>query len=590
MDPNRIADLAETLTRAQGLVDRLDSPTRQVEVKDRPSFLLPQRGNSPQPIIRRVAAARRLTFIIGAGASMEAGLPSWNGLVRALLEAAAPKSLNDVDRTAWLDAVSESGLLGMAATARALAPGDEEFLGRVETHLYRGRDPEQFEPGPIAREIAGWKQAYPEIQLATFNYDHLLERALTDAGLTAEAREDNDPEPAGAAFVRHLHGVLTGRPDSDAVVLTEADYALWPGGSWQDGFMREALEGVCVFLGLSFTDQNLLRWIYHSGGTDHVAVLARQSAPRLSRPVRRALEAATRARLREANVTAYWADFYAEVAQLLHEARRRRGPGKPPRTYPERAQLRAMRGRRRCLPATRLEARQRKVCSILSQSVAGVRAALASIDGLDPTDAVLGLALWGLDYEEREVTLWASSDRIHVDASTIKGIPLSWGSEWVAVEAITQGSVVEWDPNTYASRWRSVRGIPLTWTRPQQRERIIVGAATLTTTSPSGSSIFDRAEEQAPGILRTIDLALRGQLGAILGLKFRPRPAYDPDMTSPLDSTNPHGIRVAADRAPVRQEARIAFDRASRKAVTGINGLTEGRRRSKSATARKRTK
>jgi hypothetical protein len=82
----------------------------------------------------------------------------------------------------------------------------------------------------------------------------------------------------------------------------------------------------------------------------------------------------------------------------------------------------------------------------------------------------------------------------------------------VAVEAITQGSVVEWDPETYASRWRAVRGIPLVWTRPEQRERILVGAATLTTTQPSGSSIFDEAEQLAPGIRKTIDTALHDQL------------------------------------------------------------------------------
>jgi hypothetical protein len=95
-----------------------------------------------------------------------------------------------------------------------------------------------------------------------------------------------------------------------------------------------------------------------------------------------------------------------------------------------------------------------------------------------------------------------SSDRIHVDASTITGIPLAWGSEWVAVEAITQGSVVEWDPQTYASRWRSVRGIPLVWTGLEQRERILVGAVTLTSTQPHGSSIFDTAEDKAPASAR----------------------------------------------------------------------------------------
>jgi hypothetical protein len=508
---SKLADLSQTLTRAVALVDGLESPPRAIEVLDRPGFLVAQPENDPQPIIEHLAGAQRLTFVVGAGASMEAGLPSWGNLVRALLESAAPTSLSENDRTAWLDAAAESGLLGMAATARALAGSDKEFVKRVGQHLYRDKAPDHFDPGPLTQEIAAWKHAYPEIQLATFNYDQLLERALQDIGVPAEARENNDADTDGVAVVRHLHGLLTGDPAKDAVVLTEGDYALWPAGSWQDEFMRDALKGVCVFLGLSFTDQNLLRWIYGSTGVQHVAVLTRQSAPRLSPAVRRELEVATRARLRHANVTAYWADFYAEVAQLMHEARRRRGPGKPPAPYPERAQKRALRGRTRCLPATRLEARQRKVREILSESLSGVRAALAAV-GVDPAGAVLGLGLWGLDYAQREVTLWASSDRVHVDNSTVTGVPLAWDSEWVAVEAITQGSVVEWDPDTYASRWRSVRGIPLVWTRPRQRERIIVGAVTVTTTQPSGGSIFDQAERHGPGIRKTIDIALHDQL------------------------------------------------------------------------------
>lgn len=511
MQRDQLADLSQTLTRAVALVDGLDLATQPVDVADRPGFLVVQPENDPQPIIERLASAPRLTFVVGAGASMEAGLPSWGDLVRALLESAAPASLSESDRVAWLDAAAEAGLLGMAATARALARSDKRFVERVEQRLYRGRAPDHFDPGPLAREIAAWKRAYPEVQLATFNYDQLLERGLQDIEVPAQAREDNAAEKGGVAVVRHLHGLLTGDPSNDAVVLTEGDYALWPGGSWQDEFMRGALEGVCVFLGLSFTDQNLLRWIYGSTGQQHVAVLTRQSSPRLSPAVRRELESATRARLRHAHMTAYWADFYAEVAQLMHEARRRRGPGKPPAPYPERAQKRALKGRRRCLPAARLEARQRKVRAILSDSLADVRAALEAV-GINPAGAVLGLGLWGLDYDRREITLWGSSDRVHVDSSTVTAVPLALDSEWVAVEAITQGSVIESDPDTYASRWRSVRGIPLVWTRPEQRERIIVGAATLTTTTPSGDSIFDDAERRAPGTRKTIDIALHERL------------------------------------------------------------------------------
>lgn len=511
MQRAQLADLSQTLTRAAALIDGLGSGSQTAEDVDRPGFLVAQPRNDPRPIAERIAAARRLTFVVGAGASMEAGLPSWADLVRALLESAAPSSLSDSDRMEWLDAASETGLLGMAATARALARGDKRFVKRVEEHLYRGKAADAFDPGPLAYEIAAWKQAYPDVQVATFNYDLLLERALEDLDVPAESREDNAPENDGVAVVRHLHGLLSGDPAKDAVVLTEGDYALWPAGSWQDDFMGDALDGVCVFLGLSFTDQNLLRWIYRSTGKQHIAVLTRQSSPRLSTAVRRELESATRARLKHANVAAYWADFYAEVAQLMHEARRRRGRGKSPAPYPERAQKRALKGRDRCLPASRIEACQHKVRAILADSLYGVRAALRSV-GVDPAAAVLGLGLWGIDYERREVTLWGASDRVHVDRSTVTGVPLALDSDWTAVETITQGSIVERDPDNYASRWRSVRGIPLVWTKPGQRERIIVGAATLTTTMPSGNSIFDQAEQQAPGIRKTIDVALQEQL------------------------------------------------------------------------------
>lgn len=61
-------------------------------------------------------------------------------------------------------------------------------------------------------------------------------------------------------------------------------------------------------------------------------------------------------------------------------------------------------------------------------------------------------------------------------------------------------------------------------------------------------------------------------------------------MTSPLESTNSHGIRVVADRAPVREDAKSAFAKASRKATAGINNLVGAnpRRRSTESAAKRR--
>jgi hypothetical protein len=56
-------------------------------------------------------------------------------------------------------------------------------------------------------------------------------------------------------------------------------------------------------------------------------------------------------------------------------------------------------------------------------------------------------------------------------------------------------------------------------------------------------------------------------------------------VTSPLDDTNPYGIRVVADRAPLREDARTAFAKGSKKATSGIKKLTERHRRGASDSA-----
>jgi hypothetical protein len=59
-------------------------------------------------------------------------------------------------------------------------------------------------------------------------------------------------------------------------------------------------------------------------------------------------------------------------------------------------------------------------------------------------------------------------------------------------------------------------------------------------------------------------------------------------MTNPLDSRNPHGIRVAANRGPVREDAKAAFEQASRAAANGIARLTQPRARQRTTAARHR--
>jgi hypothetical protein len=129
--------------------------------------------------------------------------------------------------------------------------------------------------------------------------------------------------------------------------------------------------------------------------------------------------------------------------------------------------------------------------------------------GIDLSGEALGIGLWGLDFDQRELSMWASSDRRHVDPSTRAAIPLEHASRWVAIEALTRGSPVQRDPDVYASRWRLVHGIPLVWRGADGRDRIPVGAATLTSVVPAGESHLNRVP---PGTMRQIEQAIQARL------------------------------------------------------------------------------
>jgi hypothetical protein len=86
---------------------------------------------------------------------------------------------------------------------------------------------------------------------------------------------------------------------------------------------------------------------------------------------------------------------------------------------------------------------------------------------------------------------------------------------------------------------------------------------------------------------KTIDIALHGN-SCGSGTDPSAPIAYNQSMTSPLASTNSHGIRVVADRAPLRQDVKTAFAKGSREATAGIDSLTKPRNhRGTTATAKR---
>lgn len=247
-----------------------------------------------------------ITMFVGAGVSTEAGLPTWSELVAGLLEGVG-SDLDDDDRARWLALTLKEGPLAAAAIAKALYSDPAEFRRALRSALYRGRRPPDFLPGALAEQLAWLKQRLrSRLLLLTANYDGLLEVALRELGLDTVSYVRARKEPEGKSAVWHLHGRMMLNPAGSAwlsegqLVLAEGEYARSSYATWPQQYVGERMkESLCVFIGLSMTDPNFVRWLYRYGSDtdfDHLVVFVRQSAPIGDGSVRRMLERAAAAR------------------------------------------------------------------------------------------------------------------------------------------------------------------------------------------------------------------------------------------------------------------------------------------------------
>ncbi len=425
---------------------------------------------------------------------------------------------------AWADTVLQEGPLAAAAVAEALYPDGGAFRRALRDALY-ARGPETYAPGALAGQIAWLKERMgPRLALLTVNYDGLVEAALAERGLQPASYVRAWSEPDGKAAVWHLHGRLVRAPSGRAwqregnLVLSEGSYVRSTNSTFPQGFVAERLRGsLCVFVGLSMTDPNFIRWLYNSAeeqGGSRFVIFVRQASPVADERVRNILEHSAAARWARYNVTPVWANYYGEVAQVIHEIGLR-CEGASPVEFPLRARRRLANGASRLSPAEPVAfvESQTEASRWLHRRLQDVVAICSAADPpIDLSAHHLGLGLWAVDHDTGRIMNWVSADRAYQEPEAVVSNPLYVGSRWVAAAAIANGVSVEEDPKVYASRWRFVRAIPVI-VEPDG-ERSIVGAVTLTSMTPLEA--FPLASDQAPpGLLNAIDSFLSRHVGEL---------------------------------------------------------------------------
>jgi hypothetical protein len=300
--------------------------------------------------LRLIADADALTVIVGAGASTEAGLPSWQKLVDDLLDDALSQRGWSADADAIKTMARKNGLLTAAEIARALLDDDDDLGNKVKEHLYDGADPTSLHPGPLLVAIAALQNAFGRsMSIGTFNYDDLIEAALRARAAARRWWQNVRSYIQGRqplwddVGVTHLHGLL-GREDKGRVVLTEGDYQIMQNSTscWQeDWFIDRLRHSTCLFLGVSMSDPNLIRYLHRAPKTNrrHIALLRRDAdlgEARLSAAACERCEEAERLRWARLGVTVLFTDNYADITQFVWEVVLRLEEGDQYRSLPQR--------------------------------------------------------------------------------------------------------------------------------------------------------------------------------------------------------------------------------------------------------------
>jgi hypothetical protein len=280
-------------------------------------MLMHERESDPRS--RLVATARRggVTLVLGAGVSIEAGVPNWRGLAVRIWEQALKASTGGppVDELDIEKIVQDPQFLPIIFELAQERLGNRAFVETLKDCIYQTVQPRLTRHvgttvGTVAAAISRDHGLGPRrriVRVVTFNADELLREALrghTDRRgqfwQTMDHAVSTVPFGRGEQHVPiyHVHGFLPRRGafaesySEHRLVFTDSQY--WESGTSQASLanrtMNTALaDSHCLFIGLSMTDANLLRWLalrYNE--------VFRDATYRTSRPKVEALERAAK--------------------------------------------------------------------------------------------------------------------------------------------------------------------------------------------------------------------------------------------------------------------------------------------------------
>ena len=207
---------------------------------------------------KRDRKKERLTsLIIGNGVSIPFGSDTWKNVSNYLFDYLYPKYVDNPDKVRL--AIGDTTY---SCTSISKAMIDEErYYTALHNCIYRKYEKSMLlSKGTLINEIVASKVKNPLINLITYNYDNFIEmeyyhQTKKDLVSVVSCRKDNKTnEPK----IKHVHGFLPYNAISRrrSIVLTQEEYYnAYSDGSWIVETQKKALDGLCLFVGSSMSDQ-----------------------------------------------------------------------------------------------------------------------------------------------------------------------------------------------------------------------------------------------------------------------------------------------------------------------------------------------
>lgn len=243
---------------------------------------------------------KKVSFILGAGISIDAGGLLWNDLLEKILELNTdlrPIGLSTNDYSIIKKKSGDSLII----SARYILSQLREKLGdklteELQKILYSKYSTE-YKTSPTAlKSISKIIKDFDNVEsVITFNYDQFIEEALEEEGVKSSTYDGGGVLELGKVPVFHIHGLIARPVDysktnlklqsSENITLSERDYheKYLEDNDWSNIELQHALRRhVCFFIGHSMTDPNLRRLLDYAkkgqeNGKEHFIFLKKDS-------------------------------------------------------------------------------------------------------------------------------------------------------------------------------------------------------------------------------------------------------------------------------------------------------------------------